>query len=64
MNINNEIVSFLFRIAEAILISYIGYVLNLLRVKIPVCISAIREFNRKLDYVYNETVKISSKKSE
>ena len=64
MNINDEIVSFLFRVAEAILIGYIVYLLNTARVKIPALILAIRESMKKLDYIYSETVKNSSKKSE
>lgn len=64
MNINDEIVSFLFRVAEAIVIGYIVYLLNTARVKIPALILTIRESMKKLDYIYSETVKNSSKKSE
>ena len=64
MNINDEIVSLLFKVIEAVLVGYIVYLLNIVRVKIPALILAIRESMKKLDYIYNETVKKSSKKPE
>lgn len=64
MNINDEIVSFFFRVTEAVVIGYIVYLLNTARVKIPALILTIRESMKKLDYIYNETVKKSSKKPE
>lgn len=64
MNINEHTISFLLTIVEAIIAGYIVYLLNTARVKIPALILTIRESMKKLDYIYSETVKNSSKKSE
>ena len=64
MNINEHTISFLLTVVEAIVAGYIVYLLNTARVKIPAIILAIRESVKKIDYIYNETLKISSKKLE
>lgn len=64
MNINDEVISFLFKVVEGVIVGYIGYLLNIARVKIPALILAFQESIRKIDYIYNETVKNSNKKPE